>query len=144
MAFKWTAAGGIVALPNPTTGFYAIDGAAANKVSGDGRVIVGYGVNVAGDEEAIFWVDGLPFRVSDVAYAAGVLPPSWEPFRAYGVDYFGNSICGYGRSTSGGIEAYVLILDATPAPPPLVAPTIRPSFDRGNGTLSIRYPTVPV
>ena len=143
VAFKWTAAGGVVALPNPTTGYYAIDGAAAIKVSGNGRVIVGYGVNVAGDDEAIFWVDGQPYRVADVAYAAGVLPPSWEPLRAYGVDYFGNSICGYGRATSGRIEAYALILDATPAPPPLVAPTIRASFNRSNGTLSIRYLTLP-
>lgn len=142
VGFKWTTAGGVVGLPNPTTGYYAIDGATATKISGDGRVIVGYGVNVAGSDEAIFWVDGHPYRVSDVAYAAGVLPPSWEPFRTYGVDYFGNTICGYGRATSGKLEAYALTIDATPAPLPLVAPVIRPSFTPGTG-LSIRYSTVP-
>jgi hypothetical protein len=88
-------------------------------------------------------VDAQPYRVSDVANAAGVLPPSWEPYRAYGVDYFGNTICGYGRATSGKLEAFVLVLDATPAPPPLVAPVTRPSFTATNSTFSIRYPTVP-
>jgi uncharacterized membrane protein len=139
VAFKWTSPGGVVALPNPTTGYYAIDGASALKVSGDGRVIVGYGQNVAGDEEAIFWVDGQPCRVPDVV----VLPEYWEPFRATGVDYFGNTMVGWGRGPSGAFEAYALTIDATPAPPPLVAPTIRASFNRGNGTLSIRYQTVP-
>ena len=143
VGFKWTAAGGVVALPNPTTGFYAIDGATAIKVSGDGRVIVGYGVNVAGDDEAIFWVNGQPYRVYDVATAGGVLPDRWEPFRAYGVDYFGNSICGYGRATSGKLEAYVLIIDATPTPPALIAPSLRYSFTPGTRTLAIRYATVP-
>ena len=142
VAFKWTQAAGVVALPNPTTGFYAIDGAAAIGVSGDGRVIVGYGQNVAGSDEAIFWVEGQPYRVSDVAYAAGVLPPSWGPYRAYAVDYFGNSIGGYGRATSGKLEAYVLILDVTPAPPPLVAPVLRSSFAAGTG-MTLRYQTVP-
>jgi uncharacterized membrane protein len=54
VAFKWTTTGGVVALPNPTTGYYAIDGATAIRVSRDGRVIVGYGVNAAGNDEAIF------------------------------------------------------------------------------------------
>jgi hypothetical protein len=36
-----------------------------------------------------------------------------------------------------------LILDATPAPPPVVAPTIRSTLDVGNGTMSVRYPTTP-
>ena len=143
VAFKWTAADGVVALPNPTTGYYAIVGATANDISGDGRVVVGYGENAAGNQEAIFWVDGQPFRVADVAFAAGVLPPQWEPFTAYGTDYFGNLICGYGRATSGKLEGYVLVIDATPARPPLEAPTIRSSYNRANGTLTIRYPTVP-
>ena len=143
VAFKWTSPTGVVALPNPTTGYYAIDGATALNVSGDGRVIVGYGQNVAGDEEAIFWVDGQPYRVSDVAYAAGVLPPSWQPFRATGVDYFGNTIVGWGRGTSGAFEAYALTLDATPTPPPLVAPILRPTFNAAASTLSFRYQTLP-
>ena len=148
VAFKWTVAGGVVALPNPTSGCiptrtcYAIDGTTALKVSGDGRVIVGYGVNVAGDEEAIFWVDGQPYRVSGVAYAAGVLPEFWEPFRATGADYFGNTIVGWGRGTSGGYEAYALTLDATPALPALVGPALRYSFAPATG-LSVRYAAVP-
>jgi len=142
VGFKWTAAGGVVALTNPTTGVYAIDAATAKSISGDGRVIVGYGVNVAGDDEAIFWVNGLPYRVSDVALFGGVLPPSWETHRAYGVDYFGNKICGYGRATSGKLEAYLLVIDATPPTPPLVAPTIRSAFSPGTG-MSVHYPTVP-
>jgi uncharacterized membrane protein len=92
VGFKWTAAGGVVALANPTTGYYAIESATAMKISGDGRMIVGFGVNVAGDDEAIIWFDEQPYRVIDVAYAAGVLPSQWEPFRAYGVDYFGNTM----------------------------------------------------
>jgi uncharacterized membrane protein len=143
VAFKWTSPGGVVALPNPTTGYYAIDGATALNVSGDGSVLVGYGQNVAGDEEAIFWVNGLPYRVSKAAFDAGVLPPSWEPFRATGVDYFGNTIVGWGRGTSGAFEAYALTLDATPPSPPLAAPTLRPTFNATTSTLSIRYQTVP-
>jgi uncharacterized membrane protein len=136
VAFKWTTANGVVALPNPTTGRYAIDGATALGISGDGRVIVGYGMNVAGDQEAIFWVDGQPYRVSDV-----LLPPLWEPFRATAADYFGNTIVGWGRGPSGGFEPYVLTIGATPTPPPLVAPTGRYSFTSQG--LSMRYQTVP-
>ncbi|HUF63694.1 MAG TPA: hypothetical protein VMN36_16575 [Verrucomicrobiales bacterium] len=143
VAFRWTSRGGVTALPNPTTGFFAIDGATASGISGDGRVIVGYGQNVAGEEEAIFWVEGQPYRVSDVAHTAGVLPPSWEPFRAHATDYFGNTICGYGRATSGKLEAFVLILDATPPAPPVVAPAVRPFYTRSNGTFAIRYPALP-
>jgi uncharacterized membrane protein len=143
VAFKWTAAGGVVGLPNPTTGHFAIDAATALAVSGDGHVVVGFGVNVAGDDEAIIWVDAQPYRVADVANAAGVLPPSWEPFRAHGVDYYGNLVCGYGRATSGKLEAYALIIDATPPSPPLVAPQLRSSYDGATGTLTIRYQTVP-
>jgi uncharacterized membrane protein len=139
VAFKWMSPGGVEVLPNPTTGRYAIDGASALNVSANGRVIVGYGQNVAGDEEAIFWVDGRPHRVPDVV----VLPQYWEPFRATGVDYFGNTIVGWGRGVSGALEAYALTIDATPAPPPLVAPALRTSFNRGNGTLSIQYQTLP-
>ena len=51
-------------------------------------------------------------------------------------------ICGYGRATSGKLEAYLLVLDGTPTPPPVVAPPLQFSFDRGRG-LTIRYPTVP-
>lgn len=138
VAFKWTAASGVVALPNPTTGYYAIDGATALGVSGDGRVIVGYGQNVAGNEEAIFWVDAQPYRIPDVV----VLPENWEPFRAFGADHFGNTIVGYGRGTSGGFEAYALVLDATPAPPALIAPTLRSSYTNTTG-LTVRYSTVP-
>ena len=127
-----------LALANPTTGYYAIEGATASSISGDGRVIVGYGQNVAGNEEAIFWVDGRPYRIPDVV----VLPQDWEPFRATGADHFGNTIVGWGRGTSGAFEAYALILDATPAPPPPVAPTLRYSFASGTG-LTVRYPTVP-
>src|SRR5262249_5579374 len=129
VAFKWTAATGVVALPNPTTGFYAIDGAAALGVSGDGSVIVGYGDNAHGDQEAIFWVNGQPYRIPDVV----ILPQDWEPFRATGADYFGNTILGWGRGVSGGFEPYALILDATPAPPPLVAPILKYSYTAGTG-----------
>jgi uncharacterized membrane protein len=138
VAFKWTAASGVVALPNPTTGYYTIEGATALSVSGDGRVIVGYGRNSGGDEEAIFWVDDHPYRFPDVV----VLPQYWEPFRATGADYFGNTIVGWGRGTNGGLEPYALILDTTPAAPPLVAPALKCSFTRAAG-LSVRYPTVP-
>ncbi len=37
----------------------------------------------------------------------------------------------------------MLILDATPAAPPLVAPLVRPAFNPGNGALTIRYDTIP-
>ncbi len=142
VAFKWTPARGTIALPNPTTGFYAISGATAVRVSGNGRVIVGWGLNVAGDPEAIFWVDEQPYLVSSVADAAGVLPSQWEPHKAYGVDYSGNSICGYGKATSGRIEAFALIIDATPTPPPVVAPPVTASFNHTTGAFTIRYPTV--
>jgi hypothetical protein len=99
---------------------------------------VGYGENVAGNQEAIFWVNGQPYRVPDVV----ILPGSWEPFSAYGVDYFGNTIVGYGRGDTGGFEAYALVLDATPSPPPLTAPVLRYSFTPGTG-LSVRYSAVP-
>lgn len=49
-----------------------------------------------------------------VANAAGVLPPDWETFRAYGTDRTGNAICGMGRDTDGKLEAYVLVMDSTP------------------------------
>ncbi len=143
VAFKWTAATGVVALPNPTTGGrYAIDVAAAMGVSGNGRVIVGYGENVAGDDEAIVWMDEQPYRVAAIANSAGVLPSLWETFRAYGADYFGNLICGYGRATSGKLEAFLLVLDASPAPPALVPPSLRFAFTPAQG-LSVRYQTVP-
>ena len=93
---------------------------------------------MAGNTEAIFWVEGQPYRIPDVV----ILPPNWEPFTAYGVDYFGNTIVGYGRGTSGGFEAYALVLDATPPPPPLVAPVLRYSFSPGTG-LSVRYSAIP-
>jgi uncharacterized membrane protein len=139
-AFKWTVEGGIVALPDPTTGTHALTYTTAVRVSANGRVIVGFGENVLGREEAIFWVDEQPFRVSDIAFAAGALPPSWEPFRAYGVDATGNSICGYGQATSGKIEAYVLVIDASyvpPQPPPPPLPIIKSAFTEGS--LSIRF-----
>jgi len=104
---------------------------------------VGYGENVLGDDEAIFWVDGQPFRVSDIAFAAGVLPPSWAPQRAYGVDYTGNSISGFGRATSGKLEAYLLVIDTTPAPPPVVAPSVDFAYDRTGNSLKVHYQTAP-
>lgn len=143
VAYRWTAAGGVQGLLNPTSGYYAIAGATAVDVSGDGRVIVGYGENVAGRKEAIFWMDERPFRVSDAALSASVLPPSWEPFTAHGTDYFGNSICGYGQATSGKLEAYVLILDATPSPPALESPVVSVSYDRDRHLLSLRHATLP-
>lgn len=142
VAFRWTAGTGTTALPNPTKGYYAIDGAAALGISGNGRVITGYGVNVAGEEEAIFWVDGQPYRVSDVAQAGGVLPERWEPFRAHAADYYGNMICGYGRATSGKLEAYALVINAKPTPPSLQPPELRFSYNRERG-LVVRYQTVP-
>lgn len=141
VAFKWTAAGGVVRLPNPTTGRYTITSAAAARVSGNGRVIVGYGTDAGGTEVAIVWADGQPYRVADIAGAAGVLPDQWEPFRAYGVDYTGNRICGFGRATSGKLEAYLLVIDATPAPP-VVAPAVAPVYNKTTGALTIRYRTV--
>lgn len=143
-AFKWTESGGMVALSPPTTGTHALTYTTAVRVSANGRVIVGYGENVLGNEEAVFWVDEQPFRVSDIAFAAGALPASWEPFRAYGVDATGNSISGYGRATSGKIEAYVLVLDASyipPQPPPPPLPIIKSAFIEGS--LSIRFVGVP-
>ena len=142
VGFVWTEAGGVEALPNPTTGFHAIDSATALDISGDGRVIVGYGATVAGRDEAIFWVDRQPYRVSDVALAAGVLPPSWEPFRAHATDYNGNTICGYGQATSGKIEAFALIIDETPEPTEISVPELIPSFAADTGVFSIRYNTM--
>lgn len=147
VAYRWTAQTGAVALGMPHEGgYYTMHTATAYRISRNGHVIVGYGNNSAGTDEAIYWddrelnpVDGGP-GTHRVAAVAGI--PTPLQLYAYAVDYFGNTIVGYGFDNTA-LEGYAFVIDVNLPPPTLAAPGTHYFFDPATHKLTIRYQTVP-
>jgi uncharacterized membrane protein len=86
--------------------------AAADDVSGDGSVIVGFGSSVNGTE-AFRWTQATGMqRLWDVLVASGVNPANdgWTKLvEAYGISDDGNTIVGYGVR-NGNNEAFLAVI----------------------------------
>lgn len=95
VAFRWTSAGGTVVLPDLAGGAVL---AAANAVSSDGTITVGY-VTTESGQEAAKWSGGIPSGLSDLA--GGTIESN-----AFGVSANGKIIVGYG-TTDTAQEAFV-------------------------------------
>ncbi len=68
VAFVWTAAEGMLALPVPRPANYS----RANAISADGRVIVGWNDQDDGSRTGMVWLDRTPFDIVDAdGYAVG-------------------------------------------------------------------------
>jgi probable HAF family extracellular repeat protein len=107
-AFRWTQQTGMVALPDAPGG---VSGLMASGVSGDGRRVVGSGLNVAG-EAAIIWDAEHGTRsleeLLSTEFTADI--KGWKLTRATAISDDGQTIVGYGTSPGGQTEAWVLRL----------------------------------
>lgn len=95
VAFRWTSQGGMVGLPDFVGGPVA---AAANAISGDGHITVGYATSDTG-QEAATWNGGGPIGLGDLD--GGAFESS-----ALAISFDGGVIVGYG-TTDVGQEAFV-------------------------------------
>lgn len=98
-AFRWTAAGGMQGL-----GFLPGDSqSAANAISGDGRVVVGYSANASGTQQAFRWSSqtGMQSVRAWLASAGVVVPSTLSLFNATDTNHQGNIIVGIDRDPLG-------------------------------------------
>ncbi len=102
-AFRWTQDTGIVALPSSFPGADM----RAYGLSGDGRIVVGYGGN-----GACAWFDqGYPIDLTSLVGELGLTLVGGQLTCATAISSDGSTIAGYG-SHNGSLEGYVLVLPA--------------------------------
>lgn len=106
-AFRWTFQAGMIALSDFAGGPFS---SSANKISGDGSVIVGFGTSAAGQDAAL-WDQSLTIhRLIDVLAAANVtVPPGWILTDANGITINGETITIVGNASNpdGDPEAWI-------------------------------------
>lgn len=115
-AFRWTAATGMVDL-----GLLGPTGTRSEALacSADGNVIVGFSEGGGPGNTAFIWdpVNGMR-SLKTLVQSAG-LAKRWTQFNfANGVSADGTKVTGYGVNANGQTEAFLLDLNAPPAPPP--------------------------
>jgi probable HAF family extracellular repeat protein len=108
-AFRWTKAGGMVNigyLPGRTT-------AHPFDVSYNGKIIVGGSFNGPTDSRAFIWdsTHGIRDLQNVLQSEYGLNLTGWVLNTAFGISHDGNVIVGYGKNTSGQMEAFRVVLD---------------------------------
>lgn len=107
-AFRWTRQTGLVALGSDPAGLL---GSYATSVSGDGRLIVGWG-SAAGGDVALVWDAEHGVRLLESALLADhqTQIPGWKLARATAVADDGRTIAGWGVNPQGATEAWIVRL----------------------------------
>jgi probable HAF family extracellular repeat protein len=107
-AFRWSAQSGILPLASADRIF---SDSIATAVSGNGKVIVGWGVTLNG-EAAWIWdeVHGMRLIVDMLRADSKTLIPGWMLSRATGISDNGATIVGAGINPDGQSEGWVLTL----------------------------------
>ncbi|MCC7326203.1 MAG: hypothetical protein IT521_05305 [Burkholderiales bacterium] len=107
-AFRWTQQTGMVDLGNAPAGLL---GSAATSISGDGRVIVGWGATATGDA-ALIWDADHGLRLLDAALATDYQTQitGWKLTRAAAISVDALTIAGYGTNPQGQTEAWIVKL----------------------------------
>ena len=107
-AFRWTRQTGMVALGNDVAGLL---GGYATSVSGDGRLIVGWGSAATGDVALVWDVEhGVRLLESALLADHQTQIPGWKLARATAVSDDGRTIAGYGVNPQGATEAWIVTL----------------------------------
>ena len=107
-AFRWSRQTGLVALGSDVAG---LTGTYAAAVSGDGRLIAGWGPTATGDV-ALVWDGEHGVRLLEAALLADYQTqvPGWKLARATAVSDDGRTIAGYGSNPQGATEAWIVRL----------------------------------
>jgi len=107
-AFRWTQQTGMVDLGDGMNGLL---GSVATSVSGNGRLIVGWGRTVTGDV-ALIWDAEHGLRLLDAALLADYQTQitGWKLTRATAISDDGHTIAGYGTNPQGQTEAWIVKL----------------------------------
>jgi probable HAF family extracellular repeat protein len=107
-AFRWTQQTGMVALANNVDGLL---GSFATSVSGNGRIVVGWGPTITGDV-ALVWDMDHGLRRLDAAlfddYQTQIM--GWKLTRATAISDDAHTIAGYGTNPEGQTEAWIVKL----------------------------------
>jgi probable HAF family extracellular repeat protein len=103
-AFRWTSQAGMRALDVASPG---IRESYATAVSGNGEVVVGWGVTPAG-EAALIWDANHGWRTLEAALSADYRTPlaGWTLTRATAISDDAHTIAGYGTNPQGQTEAW--------------------------------------
>lgn len=105
--FVYSPATGALSLPNLDFGLAATG---AYAISGDGRVIAGFGTDDRG-QEAVVWVEGAPERVEDILLrAGGSLPEGWQLFEVTAISSDRRTLAGNGSNPEGAPEGFRIVL----------------------------------
>ena len=107
-AIRWTQPTGMVDIGNGVAGLL---GSFANSVSGNGRVVVGYGTTAAGDV-ALIWDADHGLRLLDAALADDfqMQIPGWRLTQATAISDDARTIAGYATNPQGQTEAWIVKL----------------------------------
>jgi probable HAF family extracellular repeat protein len=107
-AFRWAMETGMVALGRDGDGFL---GSFATSISGDGRMVVGWGTTAAGDV-AMIWDAGHGLRQLTAALLADyrLQIEGWKLIRATSISGDGRTIAGSGTNPQGQTEAWIVKL----------------------------------
>lgn len=107
-AFRWTQQTGMVDLGNSVNGLL---GSFATSVSGNGRIIVGWGPTATGDV-ALIWDMDHGLRLLDAALLADYQTQitGWKLTRATAISDDAHTIAGYGTNPQGQTEAWIVKL----------------------------------
>jgi probable HAF family extracellular repeat protein len=107
-AFRWTQQTGMVDLGNAPAG---VLGSIATSISGDGRVIVGWGPTTTGDA-ALIWDADHGLRLLDAALATDYQTQitGWKLTRADAISVDALTIAGHGTNPQGQTEAWIVRL----------------------------------
>ncbi len=110
-AFVHTSAEGITLLPDLDGGELA---AGAYAVSGDGRLVAGFGSDERG-QQAVIWLDRDPRALADVLLEVGVeLPEGWSLRELRAISRDGRVLIGNGVNPQGDVQAFRVKLPYLP------------------------------
>jgi hypothetical protein len=110
-AFFYTATDGVTLLPDLDGGELA---AGAFAVSGDGRLIAGFGSDTRG-QQAVLWLDREPRALVDVALELNVdLPQGWSLRELRAVSHDGRVLIGNGINPDGDPQGFRITLPFAP------------------------------
>lgn len=107
-AFRWTALTGMTALTSTESTLFEVN---VSAVSGDGRLMVGWG-GTPNEEVAVVWDEfhGVRRLVDMLKLDYQTTIEGWILTRATGISDDGRTIVGYGTNPDGRTEGWVLIL----------------------------------
>lgn len=107
-AFRWTQQTGMIDLGNTPAGLLGI---VATSVSGDGRIVVGWGPTLTGDT-AVIWDADHGLRLLDAVLATDYQTQitGWKLTRATAISDDALTIAGYGTNPQAQTEAWIIKL----------------------------------